>query len=1341
MLNRPKHSVSLRGESLPLQPETHQAPLFGTKPPNIVGDRREIDHTESLLKLLCANPAPIPPNGERLENPTREQHDHDSLASVHPQDDQESLGKRASEDDVVRSQALDVDDTIRPSSTPDGSIAAIQHSPPKNLRKKRHQIDRRDIMIPKLQRKLLESPACWLPPEPGQRGPITNVPMSLLRTFNDEANANRKSHERSTGSRAASRAKNTESMESFQSTGHEELEHGTPESIDPSEWPESSPIQEDQDLGVQLPPDSSAPRTPETAHVVESGFQAVLSTSLHEEVENRRSPYHLDSPPQYRGGHNSRDDQADRSPIVSSNTEVHVPAANWPAKNEQSEDKATVLHLSPSIASQQNHVSQAFEHILEPDFSQQHNVTRSPKRRNEEAIQGRVLHKSESPNGEVKKLQNGQSPSEPNGVPPSQDSDLETMVPTAMKSQLPSHSVDSIWTSTDSSKSLKSLATLQVKRTPYVTSTAQEIPEADSISPTKVDIHDIDLTNSSWPSQTSNLTVYTAHGAPHHAVHDHKENLKQGDRIGRQATSAAVTPDISGDTKSEPWRPEAPQPGSAQYELQTLRSSPRVTQWRQPTVEGSWQEERSDNAPAPIQGIENVENGAQEFTSQSKDLHYHVNGELPSHQPLVYDSSDQPPSTPVSPASWHHPDNWSLDRRGSGSVASTPRSAKKRKIFQFPPSFNHNQDGQQLDPRAVAKNARREFFEARKQSLTSDTSGATSPQATPKQPSRGRRTLAEEEPHLLGEPTPANGTLEPSKGVEDTLDEGADRGLAINIQDLERGLNGSTRDIPSQACVGGESVVPSEDTSQSSRMKDNSREQSVLSIDNTDRNGPENPETLVSQIKPDDNGALHPRPVIPSHNSPHSEVHSEPLVEAMATGKHDDVDIQSMQGDLPSKAGLQEAQSQMQLDAPEIPPLPVIATIYDQFKATYPTFTGTMDYFIAICTKIKALADADKMEHKSLWDDFIMRHKLDFPQYLLRCADLAQNPLSYEQFYRSEIDEPAYSKHVMTPKTLPEALALKKASSTSDTYSDQSPEARPGAAESPYQGDRLTKANLRPQPVMSRESLTTRGISLSTTHDDPSATPQRLPSPEKIVKDPNNRPPLSSRTHGSKPVEPQSSPPTVDLTISDREEDRHNAQAAGPPSPTSKRTSLSKRLERRRSKRAGSQELLPELAASPIPTSRGDSKHASRAAPKVISKKGKDVFDAFSVKRDRDNIPAKEQQPTQIKEPRPSATSGAHRGSTRSAFDPGHDLHDLHQDPASPFNQFFRRYFEIRPGNSNSYAADRKEKEKESGGKSDKGKERERRRRSRDDDDDEHKQHQEDNIPAQRRIDFMKWEL
>ncbi|KAL1957602.1 hypothetical protein VTO42DRAFT_5713 [Malbranchea cinnamomea] len=49
------------------------------------------------------------------------------------------------------------------------------------------RIRRRDIMIPKDQEELIESPDSWFPPEPGKQLPQAHVPVDLLRQWNDMA--------------------------------------------------------------------------------------------------------------------------------------------------------------------------------------------------------------------------------------------------------------------------------------------------------------------------------------------------------------------------------------------------------------------------------------------------------------------------------------------------------------------------------------------------------------------------------------------------------------------------------------------------------------------------------------------------------------------------------------------------------------------------------------------------------------------------------------------------------------------------------------------------------------------------------------------------------------------------------------------------------------------------------------------------------------------------------------------------------------------------------------------------------------------------------------------------
>ncbi|KAL8918112.1 MAG: hypothetical protein Q9208_007554 [Pyrenodesmia sp. 3 TL-2023] len=92
--------------------------------------------------------------------------------------------------------------------------------------------------------------------------------------------------------------------------------------------------------------------------------------------------------------------------------------------------------------------------------------------------------------------------------------------------------------------------------------------------------------------------------------------------------------------------------------------------------------------------------------------------------------------------------------------------------------------------------------------------------------------------------------------------------------------------------------------------------------------------------------------------------------------------------------------------------------IFARFKSQYPDYLGTREHFVGMCRRILQLLEADRMEHKSLWDDFIIRHKTDYPQYCQRCMETAEDAKPYERFYREEIDEPKYSKRIMQPPTL-----------------------------------------------------------------------------------------------------------------------------------------------------------------------------------------------------------------------------------------------------------------------------------------------------------------------------------
>ena len=83
--------------------------------------------------------------------------------------------------------------------------------------------------------------------------------------------------------------------------------------------------------------------------------------------------------------------------------------------------------------------------------------------------------------------------------------------------------------------------------------------------------------------------------------------------------------------------------------------------------------------------------------------------------------------------------------------------------------------------------------------------------------------------------------------------------------------------------------------------------------------------------------------------------------------------------------------------------------LFDRFKIAYPEYPGNESQFAAICRKIGSLVRINSMEHPSLWDDFVVRHRTEYTQYLIQCNDEAVDPLPYERFYREKISQTKYS--------------------------------------------------------------------------------------------------------------------------------------------------------------------------------------------------------------------------------------------------------------------------------------------------------------------------------------------
>ncbi|KAL8910669.1 MAG: hypothetical protein Q9171_004044 [Xanthocarpia ochracea] len=175
-------------------------------------------------------------------------------------------------------------------------------------------------------------------------------------------------------------------------------------------------------------------------------------------------------------------------------------------------------------------------------------------------------------------------------------------------------------------------------------------------------------------------------------------------------------------------------------------------------------------------------------------------------------------------------------------------------------------------------------------------------------------------------------------------------------------------------------------------------------------------------------------------------------------------------------------------DLPDIPAAAqdtdVQPAIYAQFKSVYPEYRASKEEFLGMCKKIYQLSRCDRMEHRSLWDDFIIRYQTDYPQYLERCVKNFEDPKTYERFYRDEIDEPRFNKRVIQPGTIGDALSLDPTSPVARdcnfvddaATSRLSPTTRPGARSisrsSPVLGAVDETSNEVP-PFVSRQPHTT----------------------------------------------------------------------------------------------------------------------------------------------------------------------------------------------------------------------------------------------------------------------------
>jgi hypothetical protein len=101
----------------------------------------------------------------------------------------------------------------------------------------------------------------------------------------------------------------------------------------------------------------------------------------------------------------------------------------------------------------------------------------------------------------------------------------------------------------------------------------------------------------------------------------------------------------------------------------------------------------------------------------------------------------------------------------------------------------------------------------------------------------------------------------------------------------------------------------------------------------------------------------------------------------------------------------------------------VAERVLAQFHSAYPEHKFDLRKFLALCKMVDRLQREGRMQHKFLWDDFIIRYVVDYRAYTLSAIEECEDAIPYYMFYQNHIEEPKYMKLIMTPQKLHEILA------------------------------------------------------------------------------------------------------------------------------------------------------------------------------------------------------------------------------------------------------------------------------------------------------------------------------
>ena len=365
------------------------------------------------------------------------------------------------------------------------------------------------------------------------------------------------------------------------------------------------------------------------------------------------------------------------------------------------------------------------------------------------------------------------------------------------------------------------------------------------------------------------------------------------------------------------------------------------------------------------------------------------------------------------------------------------------------------------------------------------------------------------------------------------------------------------------------------------------------------------------------------------------------------------------------------------------------------------------------------------MEHPSLWDDFIVRHRVEYAQYLSQCNDEAEDPIPYERFYRNKVSQAKYISPdglVVTPDSISEFLPPedqehtiskeKKEKETSrqkdilltngdshvhrstEIYQSSSPETSVTAGRA-MDGDDMRSVKESVNPRFQQADNHGRTIKTSDSNVTREQTKPQRKAGSGFMRSESPSTKLSSRTNKTREssnISKDRQKLVIDLT-SDLEQQpvsRSPNLSQNPSLVKPSRRSLPW-ISPSRGKTASVDHRLDIRSAISTPNPSGlHHRHATSTMPsKVASAKPTSVFAEFSQKSPHTDAKSAIPPPSTLENTASIATATPKPASVRKPLDKpakSSDQSGWAEDEHGPYRAFTKRYEAITPGKGNSFA-------------------------------------------------------